>query len=261
MSLMRSIRDYPVPGGSVAAWWLGQNGYIFKTHEGTLVSVDLYLTDSVPELVPDCPVDLHRMQPVFLAPEELETDVYACTHSHIDHADPWTIRGLRNRDTMQFMGPPQTCSLFRNLGVEDGRITPLWAGGETVFRDVRIKGTFALPTDDTDLDHLGFLLTFSDRLKIYITGDTDMSDLLASTARDAPHAMIACINGNYNNLSHWEAAEVARWIGPKTAIPCHYDMFPDNSADPRQFRASLKIRAPRVAYLELPHAEPFLFEP
>ena len=66
--------------------------------------------------------------------------------------------------------------------------------------------------------------------------------------------MITCINGNFNNLSHWEAAELAKWVSPKVAIPCHYDMFPDNSIDPLQFRASLKLRAPRVEYFELAHA-------
>jgi len=40
MSLMQDIRAFPVPRKSVALWWLGQTGYIFKTHEGTLVSTD-----------------------------------------------------------------------------------------------------------------------------------------------------------------------------------------------------------------------------
>ena len=99
---------------------------------------------------------------------------------------------------------------------------------------------------------------FGDRFKIYITGDTDHSELLASVAKHSPQVLITCINGNYNNLSHWEAAEVAKWINPKIAIPCHYDMFPDNSLDPAQFRASLKIRAPNVEYYQLSHAKAHL---
>jgi hypothetical protein len=31
--------------------------------------------------------------------------------------------------------------------------------------------------------------------------------------------------------------------------------FRDNAIDPLQFRASLKMRAPKVEYLQLPHAE------
>jgi L-ascorbate 6-phosphate lactonase len=203
---------------------------------------------------------MDRMQPIFIRPEELETDVYACTHSHYDHADPLTIRNLRNKDTMQFVGPSLTCRKYEDYGIESSRIVPVWPEEEICYRDVKIRGTFALPTDTSDLNHIGFLLTFGDRYKVYVTGDTDHSELLASVAKHSPQVLITCINGNYNNLSHWEAAELAKWIDPKVAIPCHYDMFPENAMDPAQFRASLKIRAPKVSYLELAHAEPQLLE-
>jgi L-ascorbate 6-phosphate lactonase len=71
--------------------------------------------------------------------------------------------------------------------------------------------------------------------------------------------MITCINGGYNNLSHFEAARLASQVKPRVAIPCHYDMFPDNAADPRQFRASLKLRAPEVGYQQLTHGTPWVF--
>ena len=55
MSLMREIRQFPVKKGTVALWWLGQNGYLFKSHEGTLLATDLYLTDSVARRVRSLP--------------------------------------------------------------------------------------------------------------------------------------------------------------------------------------------------------------
>jgi len=64
-----------------------------------------------------------------------------------------------------------------------------------------------------------------------------------------------------NNLSHYEAAQLAGQIRPRVAIPCHYDMFPDNSVDPGQFRASLKMRAPEVAFQRLEHGQPWIFTP
>jgi L-ascorbate 6-phosphate lactonase len=258
MGLMQEIKQFEVPPNQVGVWWLGQNGFIFKTAEGTTLSVDLYLTNSVPELLPDLPVNLQRELPIFLAPDELETDIYACTHSHFDHADPHTIRVLRNKDTIQFVGPALTCRAYRDYGIESGRMISIAPQEEISHRDIRIEGTFALPTDDSDLNHIGFLLTFYDKYRIYITGDTDHCELLASVAKREPQTLITCINGNYNNLSHWEAAELAKWVNPKVAIPCHYDMFPDNSIDPAQFHASLKIRAPKVNYLQLSHAKPFL---
>lgn len=256
---MRQIRAFPVPSRSVAMWWLGQNGFIFKTPEGTLLSTDMYLTDSCALLYPDAGIDLCRKVPVLIAPEELDVDIFACTHNHADHTDPFTIRGLRNKDTGHFIGPHPTCEVYSREGIEAGRIVPAWPQCEIEMRDIRIRGTFALPTDDTDLNHMGYVFEFGSGPKIYMTGDTDFTDLLASAGQYSPDLVISCINGGFNNLSHWEAAELVRRIKPKGAIPCHYDMFPDNAVDPKQFRASLKLRAPDVTYQEMAHGEPLVF--
>jgi L-ascorbate 6-phosphate lactonase len=257
MSLMSEIQQFRVPADSVAIWWLGQNGYIFKTPEGTLVGVDLYLTDSCASLVPG--LDLRRRVPVLIPPEELQVDVFACTHNHQDHTDPETIRALRHKDTTQFVGPHPSCQTFAAEGVESGRIVPAWPTCEIEFRDVRLRGTFALPTDDTDLNHMGYVLEFARGPRVWVTGDTDFSELLYSAAKYSPDLMITCINGGFNNLSHWEAAQVASVVRPKAAIPCHYDMFADNAVDPGQFRASLQLKAPGVRYVRLDHGQPFVF--
>ncbi len=257
MSLMQEIRMFPVPDGAVALWWFGQNGYVFKTPEGTLASVDLYLTDHCACLYPG--FDLKRRVPVLIPPEEVEVDLYTCTHSHADHTDPETIRGLRNKDTMEFVGPHPSCEIYAAEGVESGRIVPAWPSCEIEFRDIHIRGTFALPTDDTDLNHMGYIFTFGNGPKVYVTGDTDYTDLLSSAARYQPDLLITVINGGFNNLSHYEAAELAARVKPKAAIPCHYDMFADNCVDPKQFRASLRHKAPEVRYQELEHGKPFVF--
>jgi L-ascorbate 6-phosphate lactonase len=257
MSLMRAIRETAVPAKSVALWWLGQNSYIFKTPEGTVAGVDLYLTDSCNGIEPG--LDLARQVPVLIPPEEVDVDLFLCTHNHQDHTDPETIRGLRNKDTTLFIGPHPSCGIFRAEGVEDGRIQASWPDCEIDHGDLKIRGTFAIPTDDTDLNHMGFVLEFGGGPKIYITGDTDYHELLCSAAKHSPDLLITCINGGFNNLSHWEAAELASSIKPTAAIPCHYDMFPDNSVSPRQFEAALKVKAPEVAYQQLQHGKPFLY--
>jgi L-ascorbate 6-phosphate lactonase len=257
MSLMRDIREFPVPKGSIAMWWFGQNGFIFKSPEGTLASVDLYLTDSCSGLVAG--MDLSRQVPVLLEPEDVDVDIFACTHNHQDHTDPETIRRLRNKDTAHFVGPHPTCGIYAGEGIEAGRIVPAWPDCELEFGDLRLRGTFALPTDASDLNHMGYVVQFGNGPKVYVTGDTDYSDLLASAARHEPEIVVTCINGGFNNLSHFEAAELVGKIQPKAAIPCHYDMFPDNAVDPRQFRASLGLKAPGVRYQELQHGKPFVF--
>ena len=196
---------------------------------------------------------------MLIQPEELEVDLFTCTHSHPDHTDPETLRRLRHRDRMRFVGPHPSCEIFRREGIAAEQIIPAWPDCEISYRDVRIHGTFALPTDTTDLNHLGFVFQFGEGPKVYVTGDTDHHELLYAAARHAPELMISCINGGFNNLSHWEAAVLAQHIQPKIAIPCHYDMFPDNAADPRLFRAALRVAAPQVAYRELAPGEVFVF--
>jgi L-ascorbate 6-phosphate lactonase len=258
MSLMQQIRDFPVPKGNLALWWFGQNGYIFKSPEGTLAGVDLYLTNSCDGLHPE--VNLARQVPILISPEELDVDVFVCTHNHQDHTDPETIRNLRNRDTMQFVGPHPTCETYAKEGIEGGRIVPAWPDCVIEHKDLQLNGTFALPTDSSDLNHMGFVVRFGKGPKIYVTGDTDYSDLLLAATKHAPDVVITCINGGFNNLSHWEAADLVSRIKPKRAIPCHYDMFADNGADPQQFRAALSLRAPDVFYQQLVHGKPFLIE-
>lgn len=256
---MGEIKACRVPPRTAAIWWLGQNGYIFKSPAGVTVALDLYLTNSCAALGGNSGLNLDRRVPVWIQPGELEVDVFACTHNHQDHTDPETIARLCRDRIGHFVGPQPSCEVFRRKGVSADRILPAWPDCRMQFGDVTLHGTFALPTDGSDLNHMGFALAFEGGPVIYNTGDTDYSELLESAAKFAPDMMIVCINAGFNNLSHFEAALLAARIKPKVAVPCHYDLFPDNAADPQQFRACLAARAPEVRYLQLEHAQAFLF--
>ncbi|MGO8816969.1 MAG: MBL fold metallo-hydrolase [Terriglobia bacterium] len=257
---MESVRQFKVDKGSVALWWLGQMGYLIKTPGGAVFSVDAYLTDSCRKIGESMGLNMGRRVPVFIEPEELEVDHFLCTHSHYDHADPETIGRLRKQAIETFVGPGLACETFCNCGVENAKIHQVYPGAKRQVSDVVLHGTFAMPTDHSDLNHMGFVLAVENGPRVYISGDTDFSDLLGHVRKLEPDLMIACMNGGFNNMSHWEAAELAATLKPKVAIPCHYDMFPDNAADPQQFRASLRYRAPEVRYEQLDYVKPFVFK-
>ena len=40
--LAHKISHLVVPSGSVAVFWLGQAGFVFKTSDGMLIAADLY---------------------------------------------------------------------------------------------------------------------------------------------------------------------------------------------------------------------------
>jgi L-ascorbate 6-phosphate lactonase len=257
---MESIRQYKVKKGSVALWWLGQMGFLIKTPEGTVLSVDAYLTNSCQKVGESLGLNLDRRVPVFIEPEELDVDHFLCTHSHYDHADPETIERLRKQAVQTFVGPGLACQTFCRYGVGAAKVQQMYPGGQLQFADVLVHGTFAMPTDESDLNHMGFVLAIENGPRLYISGDTDYTDLLGHVGKLEPDIMVTCMNGGFNNLSHWEAADVAAMIKPKVAIPCHYDMFPDNTADPEQFRASLRYKAPQVKYERLEYVKPFVFK-
>ncbi len=257
MPLMRAVREFVVPEGYAALWFLGQSSFLFKGPGGCLAGVDLYLTDSCSSL--ERALDLRRRVPVLVEPEDLDVDVFICTHNHQDHTDPETIGRLKRRDSMIFVGPPPSCELFRGLGVNEERIRMAWPDCDLRIGELRLRGTFALPTDASDLNHMGFVLSFGDGPRIYITGDTADHELVASAARFEPDVMITVINAGFNNLSSWQAAVLASRVKPRIAIPSHYDMFADNSVDPGQFHAALAAVAPKVHYLRPAYGEPFLY--
>jgi len=257
---MESVRKFKVDNGSAALWWLGQMGFLVKTPAGTVFSVDAYLTNSCKKIGDSLGLDMDRRVPIFIEPEELEVDHFLCTHSHYDHADPETIGRLRKERIETFVGPGLACESFTRCGVEGAKIRQAYPGGKLQVADLTVHGTFAMPTDDSDLNHMGYVLAVENGPRIYISGDTDYSDLLGHVRKLEPDVMISCINGGFNNLSHWEAAELAVLLKPKVAIPCHYDMFPDNASDPQQFRACLRYKAPQVRYEQLDYVKPFVLK-
>jgi L-ascorbate 6-phosphate lactonase len=257
MALIDEIHGFEVPAGSVALWFLGQNGWVLKSPGGFTVAVDPYLSDLCKGRRPN--LDQARQVPVYIEPAALKVDLLACTHSHLDHACPVTIAGGRKAGTRRFLGPAETLTVFEKAGVPADERIPFWPNHVLRFADLTFTGTFALPTDHTDLTHMGFIIAVRDGPVLYITGDTADTPILRTAARHRPDLMIVCINAGFRNLSHWQAAELVRDIDPETAIPCHYDMFPDNTCPPHMFRASLAVLGIEEKYRLLQHATPFVY--
>jgi L-ascorbate 6-phosphate lactonase len=253
--LMEEIRLTTVDTGTLALWFLGQNGWMVKSPGGSVVAIDPYLSDSCNPSRRG--LDLARQVPLLIAPEDLEADLLVCTHSHRDHADPITLRACAGSGRIGgFVGPGDTHKVFAEAGIAEADRRLSWPNQEIAVGDLRLVGTFALPTDDGDLTHMGFVLTVESGPRLWITGDTAWCDLLAQAgAKHKPDAICLPINGGYANLSHWEAAELVRRVGPRRAIPCHWDMFADNSCDPRMFKASLTVKGVGDAYCPVRHGE------
>ncbi|MCR4414168.1 MAG: hypothetical protein NUV77_17260, partial [Thermoguttaceae bacterium] len=159
-----------------------------------------------------------------------------------------------------FLAPAEAAEKLRSLGILPDEIILTWPNKTHAFGDLRIRATIAIPFAEDDLTHVGYLVSVDGGPTVYLTGDTDYHEILALAA--APHHpdVLACvINGAFRNLSPAQAARLARQLDVKVAIPCHFDLFPDNSLPPQLFRTNLKIEGIGDRYRELRHGVAFTF--
>jgi L-ascorbate 6-phosphate lactonase len=260
MSLAEMIWNYRVPPGAVAMWWLGQASFVVKSPGGAVAAVDPYLTNSCRDHAATIGMNMDRRYPALVKPSDLKDAAIVLTHSHGDHCDHATIRLYREAGGIgPYIAPGETMEKLIGLGVPREEILLTWPNKEHRLGDVRLKATFAIPYWDDDLTHIGYLLFVDNGPTLYFTGDTDYHDLLGSVAEHKPDVMVTVINGAFRNLGPNEAAKLTLKINPKLVIPSHYDLFPDNSLDPRLFRTCLHAAGISDKYHPLTHGETFVF--
>ncbi len=257
---MRTIRAFEVSEDTVAIWFMGQNGFLLKDARGPLIGIDLYLTNSCAATFAGLPFRLDRQLPVFIEPEDLDIDVFLTTHSHQDHADPETLRRMKKTGATQFIGPFDSMRVYRECGVPD-ECCRLIHPGESVelAGSATVQATFALPTDATDLNHTGVLLTFANGIRFYNTGDTAYSERLAALLPEKVDICAICINGGFHNLAPVQAAAVVKAINPRVAVPCHYDMMVNNVGSPDMLRVALDLAGFDAAFKLMKYYEPWVY--
>ncbi len=212
-----------------ALWFLGQSGFYLKSG-GYSVVVDPYLSDSAGEADPL----YHRLYPAPILPEQLKADVYIVTHGHLDHLDPVTVKGYRDKRNTIFIAPRHAAKELTQLGVPRDQIQIVDHGDWFQNREVKVSGIFALGTDETVVDTAGYCITFANGKSVYHTSDTGYCKLLLQAAPKAD-ILLPCINGKFGNLSVKQAVELTLNCMPRYVIPHHYDMMERNSEDPMAF--------------------------
>ncbi len=264
MITRNAVRDWNVPPRAMTLWWLGQSGFLIKSPQGKVITVDPYLTNSCKAIGDEFGFDMDRMVSPPLAPHDLiDIDLYAMTHSHGDHLDPETLAGYRAAGgTGPYLVPAETVEKLKQSGVPTEQIIMTWPNKVHQVGDLTIRATFAIPLGADDLTHVGYIVAVEGGASVYITGDTAYHELLADgAAPHRPHILAAVINGAFRNMSPAEAARLARLLDVQLAIPCHYDLFPDNSLPPQLFRTNLKIEGIGERYCQLEQGVPFTYQP
>ncbi|CAN5818225.1 L-ascorbate 6-phosphate lactonase [soil metagenome] len=227
-ALVQTIAETQVAPGTVMAWWLGGNGFVFKTPAGTQIYVDPYFTNSALPIF-----GIERAFPPPIPVEEARPNLLIATHWHEDHLDPEGIPLVAKHSQTRFLAPPSCVSRMLGWRVPRDRVNGLKAGETYAFRDVKITATPArhlagIPGWEVD-DAIGLLLDF-DGLRVYHCGETEYDTRLRALGYDHEHPIHACmlvINGVGGNMNAHEAALLAWHLKAKTVIPMHHILWKD----------------------------------
>lgn len=167
----------PAPEQEIRCWWLGQAGFALK-FKAALLLIDPYLSDSLADKYRDKELKHQRMMPVPVAPEAITgCDWYLCTHSHTDHMDAPTIRGVLHHNDPAFVVPRAEIERTRERGIPAGRMHPINPGESLQLTEDITLEAVASAHEQLEKDErgnyrfLGYILTLG-RLRLYHSGDT-----------------------------------------------------------------------------------------
>ncbi len=242
---VRAAKDFP---NDVHVWWLGQSGFLVQWQDHHLL-LDPYLSDSLTHKYANTDKPHERMTERVIAPERLDfIHVVTSSHNHTDHLDKETLLPLlRVNPRLQLVIPEANRAFVCDrLGLVIEQPRGLDAG-ETkhfgVFEITAVPAAHPLLDRDEWGRHkfLGFVVRCGNFL-IYHSGDTVPYEGMEARLRDFGVDMaLLPINGDRperrvaGNLDGAQAARLAKDIGARLAIPCHYEMFEFNTESPEEF--------------------------
>ncbi len=213
---------------AIGLTWLGQGGYLIRCG-GVNICLDPYLSYSCENAGGHT-----RIAPPPIDPNALDADLFVISHDHMDHLDEGTLRKLDL--AAHLFAAPATCrEHLKKIGVPEDRLIAFDRGDTFCIGDCELHAVHAEHTEDS----IG-LVVRSGKRTLYFTTDSLYTEKLSQQASAfSPDAIITCINGRWGNMGAEEAASVAKALSVKLAIPSHYGMFAENTADPADFARAL----------------------
>jgi L-ascorbate metabolism protein UlaG (beta-lactamase superfamily) len=231
-------------------WWLGQSGFLVHYNDQYLV-MDPYLSHTTKDAWAGGGMPHVIMTQRVIAPRSLNfVHVITSSHNHSDHLDGQTIQPmLWDNDRVRLIVPEANRTLAADrlrvsttwpIGLDDAQsvtvgvfhFTAIAAAHETIERDA--KGRCLC---------LGYIVQFGP-WTIYHSGDTVVYEQMGEKLRAFKiDVALLPINGRgrpgiVGNMTGPEAAKLAHDIGAKLVIPCHYEMFANNTESPNAFVAA-----------------------
>jgi L-ascorbate metabolism protein UlaG (beta-lactamase superfamily) len=161
----------------------------------------------------------------------MKPDVILCTHNHLDHADPDTLKHfLTEEGSVIVLAPWEAWKTAEKFGgrlnnyVVFNRHTQFTLTGTDPREKIRFT---AVKAEHSDATAVGAVIE-ADQKRIYITGDTLYnSEIFADLEElDGPIDMLFLpVNGVGNNMNMEDARRFCERVKPGVAVPFHCGMF------------------------------------
>ena len=198
--------------------WLGQAGLLFETNN-LKIMVDPYLSDSCAKLNSA----LKRRVPADGSFLKVNPDVIICTHNHLDHTDPDTLKALLSCEkSITVLAPQAAWTEVRKFGgnhnyVQFNRHTE-FSIGDVLFKAVK--------AEHSDVHPIGVIIEAEGK-RYYVTGDTLYNTDIFDDIKGSIDAVFLPVNGLGNNMNMTDAKRFCEKINPKAAVPLHCGLFDD----------------------------------
>src|SRR3984893_14803836 len=213
--------------------WLGHATFRIEKSAGKIVIIDPWITHN-----PKCPESEKKVKKV---------DVLLCTHGHLDHIGD-AVEIVKQHQPL-VVGMPELCGWLQSKGAK--KVSGMNKGGtQTVAGDVKVTMVHAHHSSGAEDggqiiytgEPCGYVIEFSNGVKIYHAGDTNVfGDMAIIRDLYAPEIAMLPIGGHYTMSPH-EAPYACNLLQPKTVIPMHFGTFPVLKGRP----GDLQRRAPGV---------------
>lgn len=266
-ALIREINKAQVESGGLEIWWIGQEGFVFKSTK-QIIYIDPYLSTHAERITQGKPNEHVRINPAPMKPEDVtHADIVFCTHDHADHIDPESIPTIAAQSPgARFVVPECARDTMRSFGIDDERIHTMKGDDEMYLNDIHV---YAIPAKHEQFDrnpqkgypYLSYVIKI-DNIIVFHAGDTIPYD--GQIERLMKHKIDLAflpINGRDDfrhkldfegNFTCEEAVQFALDINAGWTIPMHYDMFTINTVDINEFRRVADKH--NLRYLVMEHA-------
>ena len=250
-ALLADVRAAASSQDDLHIWWLGQSSFLVQWR-GKHLLFDPYLSDSLSRKYAATEKPHTRMTELVISPDSLDfIDLTTSSHNHTDHLDGETLTALMKANPEMELLVPAANRTFAadRLGVDPDQLEAIDAGQSITLGPFELH---AVPAAHEDLakDDLGRhrYVGYVAKLgpwTVYHSGDTILYDGLEEILLQWKiDVALLPINGRRTerrvagNLWGHEAANLAKAIGARMVIPCHYEMFEFNTESPDEFETT-----------------------